>query len=69
MSPFGIQNIYYPVNLLGTGFVFQYPYVQIAPYLGASTFWQNQFPNADWGNVLAAQFLGLIDLSGLPYLF
>ena len=69
MNPFGFQNIYYSVPLQGTGYVFQAPYVQIAPYLGATTFWQNQFPNADWSNVLAAQFLGLIDLSGMPRLF
>jgi len=63
---FGAQNLYYPLNLPGTNFVFQYPYMQIAPYLGATTFWQNQFPNADWNSVLASQFLGLINLPGLP---
>ena len=68
-NPFGAQNIYYPMNLPGTNFVFQFPYMQIAPYLGATTFWQNQFPNADWSNVLAGQFLGLINLPGLPNLF
>lgn len=66
---FGIHNLYYPVNFPGTNFVFQYPFIQIAPYIGATTFWQNQFPNADWNNVLAGHFLGLIDLPGLPYLF
>ena len=63
---FGAQNLYYPMNLPGTNFVFQYPYMQIAPYIGATTFWQNQFPNADWNRVLASQFLGLINLPGIP---
>lgn len=66
---FGIQNLYYPLNLQGTGFVFQYPYIQIAPFIGAATFWQSQFPNADWSRLLAGQFLGLINLPGLPNLF
>ncbi|MGA1792191.1 MAG: hypothetical protein ACMUIM_11945 [bacterium] len=69
MNLFGAQNLYYPINLQGTGFVFQYPYMQIAPYIGATTFWQDQFPNADWSRILAGQFLGLINLPGLPSLF
>ena len=69
MSPFGVQNLYYPINLGATGFVFQAPYLQIAPYIGATTFWQDQFPNADWSRLLAGQFLGLINLPGLPNLF
>lgn len=69
MNIFGAQNLYYPINLQGTGLVFQYPYMQIAPYIGATTFWQGQFPNADWSRILAGQFLGLINLPGLPNLF
>ncbi len=66
---FGIQNLYYPINLQGTNFVFQAPFAQIAPFIGATTFWKNQFPNANWNMIMPAYFLGLFNLPGLPYLF
>jgi len=43
-SPFGMQNLYYPIET-GTGLNFQIPFVQIAPYLGMASFYNQIFPN------------------------
>jgi len=42
-SPFGLQNMYYPVNT-GTGLNYQVPFLQIAPLLGVAGLYNNLFP-------------------------
>ena len=43
-NPFGIQNLYYPIDT-GTGLNYQVPFVQIAPYLGMASLYNQLFPN------------------------
>jgi len=43
-SPFGAQNLYYPVETTG-GLTYQVPFMQIAPLLGVASLYNNLFPN------------------------
>jgi hypothetical protein len=43
-SPFGAQNLYYPVQTTG-GLTYQVPYMQIAPLLGIAGLYNQLFPN------------------------
>ena len=43
-NPFGVQNLYYPIDT-GTGLSYQVPFLQIAPYLGMASLYNQLFPN------------------------
>jgi len=43
-SPFGISNIYYPLETAG-GLTYQVPFMQIAPLLGVAGLYSQLFPN------------------------
>jgi hypothetical protein len=43
-SPFGAQNLYYPVQTTG-GLTYQVPFMQIAPLLGIAGLYNQLFPN------------------------
>ncbi len=43
-SPFGAQNLYYPVETAG-GLTYQVPFMQIAPMLGIAGLYNQLFPN------------------------
>jgi hypothetical protein len=43
-SPFGVQNLYYPVEGIG-GLTYQVPFMQIAPLLGVASLYNQLFPN------------------------
>jgi hypothetical protein len=43
-SPFGAQNLYYPVSTTG-GLTYQVPFMQIAPMLGIAGLYNQLFPN------------------------
>jgi hypothetical protein len=43
-SPFGVQNLYYPVETTG-GLTYQVPFMQIAPMLGIAGLYNQLFPN------------------------
>ena len=43
-SPFGVNNLYYPVETTG-GLTYQVPFLQIAPLLGVASLYNDLFPN------------------------